>query len=132
MNQAALRKYLKYLLRELHLGEWAITLGEPLPSDDGSWATIQVTEGQRHATLRIDPGLFQQSPEHVRWVLTHEVLHIHGNPMLESIRSVEGLIGAPAYAVLRHDFVLAAERCNDAIARVLAEHLALPAMKGRK
>lgn len=131
MRPAALRKYLKYLLRELHLGDWVIRLGESLPSEGGEWATISVTEGQREALLRVDPTLWSQPPADIRWVLTHELLHIHGNPLLEAIRPVEALVGAPAYSVLRHDFMLAAERCNDAIARVLAEHLALPPKGGK-
>lgn len=123
MSQLA--KYLKYLMSEMDLGPWSIDIDEHHAADD-AYAEIRCTFGQRRATLRLDPGLLRQERQVIRWVLVHELMHIHNNPLAEAVAGLEPALGVAAHSTFQNHFKTELERANDAIATAFARHLDLP------
>lgn len=130
----ALVEYVTKLQRALRLDHWDVTVSDEPPeaTDDGIEAAD--IDGQMHvekfgfnATMRLAPTWPQNSPEAVRHVVVHELLHLHTDPVFsDAVDTIEGLAGAQANAVaftlLRRGY----ERMTDALAAAIAPHYDLP------
>jgi hypothetical protein len=73
---AAFRPYARTIADDLWLRDWTIILKDE-PPDDGSAATINLTNGRKLAHLFLAYDFFDNSAEDQRETLIHELLHCH-------------------------------------------------------
>jgi hypothetical protein len=67
--------YLGQLADLMGLGDWELTVDTNAADDD--YASVGPVYGQRKATLSLDPNWASMKRADLRWVLVHELTHLH-------------------------------------------------------
>jgi hypothetical protein len=131
-------RYLRMLAVHMKLGEWtfdvssdpaqdiALTPGMN-PETTQAIADVQATPGRKHALIRLCDDFEKREPEERRYVLVHELVHIHLATVQEmSENDLDDMLGAPAASVWFRSFRRSLEYAVDGIATAMAEKLPLP------
>ncbi len=121
----SLSSYLRDLADALLLRDWEITL-ERGWSDSDAYATISVWAEENHANVKVCEGFFGHPASERRETLTHELLHLHINPIKHALQNARSNLGEHTYGVVEGMMDDATEFAVDGIARVLAAYLPLP------
>jgi hypothetical protein len=122
----ALEAYVAELQEALNITNWKVTIAREA-SDVEAWADINPHEQNYTAELRVSHDFWKQTPQQQREVLTHEMLHIVTARLDQTIEALEEAFGKVVWTIFEPQYVNATERAVDHIARVLAQHLPLPA-----
>jgi hypothetical protein len=120
-------EYVRELADQMGLRDWELNLRDSTPekpkSLDGTSflpeASCEATPGQRYAFLQIDHEYARSvQPEHLRYVLTHELLHCHFALMAESARiGLLDQLSQSTYDMFMYNFTANFENGIDAVAR---------------
>lgn len=123
---AAIDGYLRQLADVMGLKDWEIHLQRKRPDNPNHAACIQSIYGRRHANVWVDDAFLDDAPESQRETLTHELLHLHINPIKHALQNARSNLGEHTYGVVEGMMDDATEFAVDGIARVLAAYLPLP------
>jgi hypothetical protein len=125
------QSYFETLAWKLGLKDWDIRVSR----DASDWqcdGDVNIWEGQRRATIRLNANLFRPGTGeqfNQRRVAIHELLHCHAEPLDRvfdlGFPDVE-TADAPAIATVKRFYVEARERLVDTLASAIAPHLPLP------
>lgn len=137
--QAALGAYTRHIADEMGLRDWhlEVVISSDLPdggldaSDEFSAvASCTPTPGQKKARITYVPNFNKFSPEFVREIVTHELLHCHLAAMYEWGRTgLHGVLGQSEYNVFMFGFAQQWETAIDGISRAWATHMPLISWK---
>jgi hypothetical protein len=119
-----LESHIAVLMGEVELYDWRITLSRT-PCEDGSYANISPTYGQRHALLHVAPDFPVIEPSRANKALVHELLHCHW-ALVQWLVEDDALmrtLGRTAYDLWFTGFRAAHETAIDSLSLVLAPHL---------
>lgn len=122
---AAVSEWVEEALPLLGLSGWRVVVSKA-PSDQDAWAEIEPHAQATDAELFVGWDLNQQSPERVREVLTHELVHLIVCRADQTVEALEDSLGKLAWATFEPQFTNANERAVDHLARILAPLLPLP------
>lgn len=109
----------------LGLAHWRVRVS-PAPASQDAWAEIEPHDQADDAELFVGWDLYKQTPERVREVLAHELIHLITCRADRTVESLEEPLGKLAWAAFESSYVDAAERAVDQIARLIAPLLPLP------
>lgn len=115
--------YLNRLIDLMGLSDWEIVVDTNAAPED--YASVKVTEGQRRATLSLDPKWEGFKRVELRWVLVHELVHLHLSRMKVGVDHYLNLLPDDVKAVSRLALDSEAEYAVDAIATAWARRLPL-------
>ena len=125
MSRASLT-YIRALAREMGLEGWSFEIS-PEPASKRTVAEIEVTYGQRHATIFLCNGWARLSPVEQRAVLVHELVHALLAPLTELAGDLgKASMRKNAAKVARAALTHAEERVVDQIAEAWSPRLPLP------
>jgi hypothetical protein len=114
-----LNVYARYLQRKLQLQDWFVkVIDEPCGPDDD--ADISITEGQKHAKMRVRSDFKDRTPEQQRHTMVHEIIHIHLAGMQDSAADLEQHVGSVVYNLFDKSFLRALEYAVDGLADAFA------------
>lgn len=119
-----LEKHIAVVMGEMELYDWRITLSRT-PCEDGSYAHISPTYGQRHALLYVADDFARVEAGRANKALVHELLHCHWAIVqwLAEDDTFARTLGRAAYDLWFSGFRVAHETAIDSVALVLAPHL---------
>ena len=109
----------------LGLAHWRVRVS-PAPASQDAWAEIEPHDQSDDAELFVGWDLYKQSPDRVREVLAHELIHLITCRADRAVESLEEPLGKLSWAVFESCYVDAAERSVDHLARLIAPLLPLP------
>lgn len=124
---SAISDWVQDALPELGLSDWRVIVSKA-PSDQDAWAEISPHSQAQEAELFVGWDLGKQTPEKIREVLTHELVHLITCRSDRAVETLEEPLGKLAWAVFEPQFEDASERAVDHIARLLAPSLPLPSI----
>lgn len=122
----SLSAYLRVMADAMALKDWAIHLQRKTPENPNHQAAVQSVYGRRHANIWVDSAFFDDSPEEQRQTITHELLHLHINPIKHALQNAKTNLGDHTYGVVEGMMDDATEFAVDDISAVLALGLPLP------
>jgi len=125
-QQRALGAYVREIADTLSLVEWKLVLIHDRPDGAGPGTSghCHVTFGHTHARIWIEPTAPEERPDWVRYVVTHELLHIPLQaPWWAWSRPVEDLVGVSTYDAICANAITAWEDTVDRLARVIGPML---------
>lgn len=125
----ALGDYIRYLLAELDLRDWTITLKtDEHPEQGNADAEIHPVYGRRVASLYVPLDFFSYDSERQRHILVHELLHCHmaGIQHHATHGKLIQVLGVPAHDAWFAGYEQMVENAVDAIADAFARRLEPP------
>lgn len=121
-----LGEYVSHMADLMGLSEWRITHLEDDPASDDADAQIAPTYGQQSATIRFDTGWADHTPEKLRYIICHELVHLHVDRMDTVTQNLRDGIGMIVWNLFHGAFRDAEELAVDNIAWAWAKMLPLP------
>lgn len=118
-------KYIREIANLMFLRDWEIGLSET-PAAEGNKAEVRVTPNMQFATISINPDLFDETEEEIRYYITHELIHIHLAQMERSMFNFNKSMSKEIWRSMLKSHVSAEECATDALARSLAQFMPLP------
>lgn len=121
--------YTRKLQSDLKLDRWELRFPGNAPDDDDPKidAQIEVEREGWVARLRFSPLFEKASPEQVRVVVLHELLHLHVDQLFtDCMDTIDGLAGPQAYAITGLLLKRQYERMTDGLAAAIASRYDLP------
>lgn len=120
--------YVLYLMKELRLPPWKITLevvkrpGDESGSNVDGW--IDPTEGRYRAVMEISDEVREQGGDRLRHTLVHELLHLHHRGVDSVVlKGPVSLSSQQGYDVLIAWYKTESEQLIDALTEVIAPRL---------
>ncbi len=121
--------WIREIADRLGLRDWAIKLADEPTVDDTAGELICVY-GRKLATLKLAYNFNDLSPSEHRYIVVHELLHIHLEPLGQVLLNLTAHVGQSLYGLSRAHFTDATEYAVDALATVMAPSLPLPPAEG--
>lgn len=125
MREKRLKDYLDRAKRILNLSHWEIKISADPPPDD-AWADVEVSQNLYAATIRFSGSLWKQSPEEIRRVIAHELIHCHYAGVERLVGVVQDSLGTAAGDIVEKIWDVESERGADSLSTAVAELLPLP------
>lgn len=122
----ALQEYVDLMRQDLQLNDWDVTISVHTPNDETTMAQMDITSTRHHGALRIGSAFWKAEPSEQRYVLAHELVHLHLRRLGTIVEGTEAALGANAFSMLSHSFNIAEEYATDALASVIANQFKLP------
>ena len=126
-------QYLRGLADRLYLHAWEIVVHqEPLRPEDNAHAMVRMPAGVRNLVLRLDAEWRTWSPEQMRFIFTHELLHAHTESAWDVVQvdmSDAGLLAPAQQALINKVFSREMEYVVDIMTRRQAPHMPLPPLE---
>lgn len=116
---ARVRPYVRDMADRMCLKDWRIEVLEDTPDDKGCNAEIETISGYKTARIRLALDFFENDDEHRRYILCHELVHLHLSLVDDFLRPIMGGSQQTTYDLLR-------ERAVDEMAHALAPHMPMP------
>lgn len=127
-----LRDYLRFMANEMGLRDWTVTLSSDRPDNGNHAADVVCLYGRKYLTVRLTQGFENYSLEEQRHWITHELVHAHLWALDFTLNNIRDHLPSAAFDVLKGCFDDGIEFAVDAIAEIVAPHMALPVKKTRK
>lgn len=112
-----LTDYIRRLADLLDLKDWLIELHDA-PADGATMAQVNSVKGTRNGTIWIAYNWQDWNPEKLRYVIVHELLHLHWEPAWNYVFQVSSESDYNSFKYI-------AEYAIDATARAIATHYPL-------
>jgi hypothetical protein len=120
--------YLNLLADLMGLKDWELTVDTNAADDD--YASVGPVYGQHRATLSVDPNWRQMRKADLRWVLVHELTHLHLARLKVGVGNYLGRLRGGTKATGEKALDDEVEYAVDAIAMAWAKRLPLMRAKG--
>lgn len=105
----------------LGLYDWQLTLSHVAADDDDAGAMVRVIPRRRWATIHLASDFATFTDEQKHHYIVHELLHLHTNPMMQTIRdSMPDLLSLNTWTLFENVTTDHEERIVDNLATVLA------------
>lgn len=115
--------YVSQLANLMGLGDWEITVSANAPDED--YATVNPVYGQRKALLALDPEWASLTRSTLRWVLVHELVHLHLARLKVGVENYLGRLVEEMRPAAQEALNSEVEYAVDAIATAWARRLPL-------
>jgi hypothetical protein len=76
-DRKTLQTYIDILADLMRLGHWTIILHEEVETGEGNIATVESGEHMDSAFIRVCEDFKEYTPEEIRNVMCHELIHLH-------------------------------------------------------
>lgn len=132
MQRKALSDFFTFVLDQLELGSWRITLLDEHPPSTDAAASISAIYGRPLAELRLQQGFFDLDLDHIEHYLIHEACHLFSEGIDTVVQNgPESLMGKPAFTMFFEGYKAQMEMMTDRLAYVLAGLLDGPRYRTR-
>ncbi len=118
--------YMNDVQTVLGLNHWTIRRSEHTPADEETAAMMDFTPAQYDAALRIGETFWDCEPSEQRYLICHELVHVHLRQSNDAMESTADALGVAAYSLLTKAYNNATEFATDALAKVIAQFIDLP------
>ncbi len=123
MTRAQVEKIVTVWQGRLKLSQWSVKVDFDKPANASNDAQVSIDNHYDNATVLLSSAWADWTREYTNLTLVHELLHLHERDVEEAIRSVEGLVGRPAYTLYWDRYKHEREGLVDRLAAVLVENL---------
>ena len=103
----------------LKLDHWQITVDLDKAAGEGCVAECDRADSYDTATIRFAPGFSDWSRHYTEQAVVHELLHLYERDLHEAVKSVESLLGKPAYQQFSDRLLHEREGIVDRLATVI-------------
>ncbi len=125
-QHAAYQSYLRELADAMELKDWRFTFVIESLANPSYQAECAITYGRKHACIKIAPDALKNTPEEVRQMVVHELIHCHVNPIRDQLDNIEAQLGKAAYTTIHNATTDVLELATESLANAIAPHLPLP------
>jgi hypothetical protein len=116
------QKWLPYVRKVadlMNLKDWTIVISDHAPDNSDYEASCYIPEGRKYCTIHLSEHFLDNTPNHQRETLVHELQHCHTECLK---RCVEKTVGINEWYILQ----VLMEYCVDDTASYVAKFLPLP------
>ena len=110
----------------LRLWTWEVEIVHAPPENQRASASILAEDQRNNAELHLAPDFFDDTPEEQRYMITHELMHLHLWRYMNLTNELAGQMGAQASEFAQVQLTRMLELMNDEIAKAVAPFLPLP------
>lgn len=122
--------FTRELMDRMELRDWTVQVDYAPDSGARHNACVTRTIGRKSARIVLYPSFTTQSPEARAQTIAHELVHLHFGALHDQLQDLEGILCEDAFHLYAAQFERLMEFGVDALADVIAVHVAIPLLEG--
>lgn len=120
----SVRDYLGELCSRMRLRDWTVELSYEPDGEADHAASVEIPHGRRCASIQLARNFARKTPEEIRTILVHELVHCHLDAVDTTLSQVlPTMIGQVGWVPLRELLARDLEVATDQLSEVLAQFL---------